>query len=176
MPEDSRYIKTSWIVCEILPGGKAALTTPFQVLLSSLHHFSMYLNLLAMPWEAWLKDSYFFKDCGAGVPYEIKAELLILLVPSSKSLYTLPRSIESQCIRKSTRRFAHSDDHLLHVIELDMFLLGEVRVERPPSVHVASRSLDLGDCDLRGLTFNDEHIILQAVTPDAYDKLIILSF
>jgi hypothetical protein len=118
--------------------------TPFQAPLSCFCRSATYPNPLAISWDAWSKDVYFLKEDGVGHPCEISGGRFVGLIDSSDphcpvSLSDLNR-FRADAPGTTSPGLSIDDDLLLHVIESHIFPFGQLRVEYPDPVHVASRS------------------------------------
>ncbi|KAF9504923.1 hypothetical protein BS47DRAFT_1386114 [Hydnum rufescens UP504] len=178
MTEESRYIHIVWSAL----GVEDYLQIPFQVPVSSLLCSAMYPNPLAIPWDVWSKDVYFSKDNDTQIPYWMNGGRFVHLTLSSNShrvvsLFDLNRS-RAAALGTTNADSSVGDGQSAHIIESPVFPLGEIRMERPCPIHVASRSLGLGEYHPRHLLCDDEHIIMRIFhefDPDD-EKLVILSF
>ncbi|KAF9510338.1 hypothetical protein BS47DRAFT_1487518 [Hydnum rufescens UP504] len=165
------------------------LDLQFQVPLSSFCYPAVHPNPLMIPWDAWSKDVYSLKENGPGLPCEMSGGRLIRVISLSDSdcivsLSDLNRS-RAGVPDLATPDLSIDDDLILHVLESDIFTLGELRMERPGPIPVAARFLSLGGGYLVNCIFCDEeHIIIWAFKPQPAgrapeyksDRLIILSF
>jgi hypothetical protein len=167
--EESRHINIIW---SAVGGGGDFLEIPFQVPLSSLLRSAMYPDSLAIPWDAWSRDVYFVKETYPQIRYHMSGERLIHLTHSSNShcvlsLFDLNRS-RATALDTTDPNLSVDGDQLVHVMESQVLPLGEIRMERPRPVHVASRSLSLGEYLVTYLICDDEHIVIKAVRYHIY--------
>ncbi|KAF9510331.1 hypothetical protein BS47DRAFT_88289 [Hydnum rufescens UP504] len=141
LAEDNYYLTIHWGVYH----SAERLEGRFHVPLSSLRCSSMYGDALVIPWETWSKGFYFQNDLGGS--YGISGGRLICITHSIDlglhchvSVFDLNQSRASRL--GMTSADPRTDYARFHPIKSDLWP-GEIRMERPHPVHLASRSFCL---------------------------------
>ncbi|KAF9511746.1 hypothetical protein BS47DRAFT_1139570 [Hydnum rufescens UP504] len=161
---DSSYLTIHWCA----HGGNSYewVRAKFHVPLSSLRRSALHGDALAIPWEAWSNGVYFDND--AKMDYRMSGGRLIYFTHSVDldsrchvSLFDLNRSRTGRL--GGTSADPCTDHAPLHVIKSDL-LRGEIRMEHPHPVHLASRSFSLdGSIFPPGMVCDEEHMVFWAL-------------